>query len=497
MSVGANELEPFHERCLAERAARLRLLLAILDFPIIWLDRTIPGSGTSGAYLESHAAAGALLIYAAVALIVLRRRLINLDKFAVLSSICDVLLITLLIVATDGYLSPFNLWFVVAVVGSSFSRYRFLPLLTAGMGLAAHSAIAAIPQEQPLDVSVFVVRTGYLFGVAALLSSMSTYLLRHSRDVALLEQAGGLLAETTCPADAAGLLASWGARLLAAPFAEVRLKDGTKATAGADPGGKSASWDIGLRQGSLGSLGVHGLSSVPENQRAMLRILCDRTAAALARMQMSTELAEAATAAERVRLADALHDAYLQTLAALDLKVHAAQRLLPQDGNGLQQELAAIRQMARDAAAQVRSAFRISGPPDQHGPAMLSELLARRWPGEHHAHIDPDANLSDGQWQAVEMLVKEGLNNAGRHGGASRISLRLGRSGDDRVVCELYNNGKSPQVPVQFGYGLMRLRCVIEEQHGRFRVECPETGGVGLIAEFEASYENGKCTDRG
>src|SRR5207247_6474695 len=140
------------------------------------------------AYTWAFAASGLFIVYAAILYVLLRRRTRLSDRMAIASPLLDVVVATMLIIATDGYLSPFSLWLVFAVVSAGFSRYRQLPFITAGLALTAQVLIATIPQVRPLDVTVFAVRVGYLFGVAAVLSAISSYLTAQSLALSTIEK---------------------------------------------------------------------------------------------------------------------------------------------------------------------------------------------------------------------------------------------------------------------------------------------------------------------
>jgi signal transduction histidine kinase len=479
--------ELVHERALAERTALIRLLLTLANFAIIWLDHTIPQAATPGAYAEALGAATAFSVYAAAAWLILKRQRISLARYFTLSPILDVGFAALLILTTDGYLSPFHLWFVLAVVSSGFSRAPRLPLITAVLALAAHCLIALVPQAQPLDVTVFAVRSGYLFGVAAVLSSINQHLAKESRALAAIAETGRMLSEALTPEAAARILLIRVVEMLRTRGARFRFADGSCLDEGVPEDGRSASanWSLQIAGQSLGWLTVYRKTPLTRHEEAVARVLCDRAASALLRIRLGEQLVSAARAEERVRLADQLHDTYLQTLAALDLRAEAAYRLVNGPSTEVASELQAIKQISQQAGAQIRQALAIQpAAAGGQGPAALRKLLAERWAGQAEVDIAPDMALSDGQWRAVEALVKEGLNNARKHAGAERISLRLQRDDGQKIVCSLENDGTALPAQPEPGYGLARLRAVIEEQGGELSLAPRESGGALLLAKF-------------
>src|SRR5262249_42383822 len=99
----------------------------------------------------------------------------------------DVLLATALILSTGGHRSPFSLWLVFAIMGAGFSRYRWLPVVTALTALTVHCLIAAGPPNEALDYSGFFVRTSYYFGLASVLSAITFYLNAQAQALTVLE----------------------------------------------------------------------------------------------------------------------------------------------------------------------------------------------------------------------------------------------------------------------------------------------------------------------
>src|SRR5215468_7351692 len=170
-----------HERGLSERIALVRVFLTLASVLVIALGRLVPEERQSHAFPTAYVAASGFLIWAISAWIALERKSAGAERWLHLGPIIDVICSYALIISTGGYLSPFNMWLVFAVVTSGFSRYRRLPLITAILALAAHCIISLVPQKLPLDLSVFLVRTVYLFGLAAVLSAVGFYLNREAR----------------------------------------------------------------------------------------------------------------------------------------------------------------------------------------------------------------------------------------------------------------------------------------------------------------------------
>ena len=85
------------------------------------------------------------------------------------------------------------------------------------------------------------------------------------------------------------------------------------------------------------------------------------------------------------------------------------------------------------------------------------------------------------------LAVKEALNNAVRHGGATEIGFRV-RVLDDRLCISINDNGAGfdPSDPSE-GHGLSNLRERLEQVHGYFKVETSPGGGTTVSLEVPFS----------
>jgi signal transduction histidine kinase len=480
--------ELFHERSLAEKAAWVRVVLTLANLVIIAVDPSVPASPTVKAYAQASAGGILFLLYALSAWRLLKVRRISLRYYVVVSPFLDVFFTSILLIATEGHLSPFNLWFVFAVMASGFSRFRMLPFITAGLALVANSLVAAIPQAHPVDLPLFAVRTGYLFAIAAVLSFISSTLVEESDSLASIEEAGRQFAAAITADEVARLLMDRIRGSLGADYQNLHLVSGQSVEDGRPPRTEqppTAVWQLDVGEETLGTLSVYRRTALTQGQESLGRALCDRAASALLRDRLWSRLTEAAVSSERLNLADRLHDTYLQSLAALDLRAEVARRLADGSPRPLIKELDGIKELARRSAAEVREIFDVATASTPPGPEAIGRLVTERWPVGAKVDITPDLPLSEGQWRAVEMVVREGLNNARKHGGASQVSLRVHRPASGNVVCALTNNGTDVQTPTRPGYGLVRLRTLVQEQGGSLRLESLEGGGATLTAEFE------------
>lgn len=478
-----------HERGLSERIAFVRVCLTLASVCVIALGRLVPEAGPPHQTYESaYMASSAFLLWAFSAWVALERKSPGAERWLHLAPILDVIFAYALIITTNGYLSPFNMWLVFAVVTSGFSRFRRLPLITGILALAAHCIISLVPQKEPLDLSVFVVRTAYLFGLASVLSAVAFYLNREARALTVLESISRPLAEAITHDQVVRTLLERMTAELALDDAEFHSVSDDSRRVPAYPVSGSPVRHQPLEAGGLrfGEITLARRTPLSGEENSIVRLLCDRASAALVRIRLSEELVEAAATKERTRLADHLHDTSVQTLVALDLRAEAARSMAEGVRGELADEIAQLQQLAREAAVQCRKALHSAEADRPTGPTALRRILTERWPGPFELEIEPGVSLSASQWWAIEMLLKEAVNNAKKHGHSTHIAVSIAGDGPNQVVCSVRTDGPPIETPVRFGYGLSRLRELIEEQGGVLRFTTPPSGGAVLWAEFQA-----------
>ena len=182
-------------------------------------------------------------------------------------------------------------------------------------------------------------------------------------------------------------------------------------------------------------------------------------------------------------MADELHDTYLQTLAAIDFRAEAARVSLSPPTADAQGELAEIKRIARQGAARAREFIQQQQAPLPHGPQVLADLVRARWEGRHELEIQQDVQLNEAQWNVLELLVKEGLNNARRHAKSKTVRLLLQQRAGE-VVASLENDGTAADPHASFGYGLTRLQEAVRSQGGELSFVSGEGGNTTLCARF-------------
>ena len=490
--------ELFHERALAERIALVRVFLVVADLIVIGTFDIVPPG-------QKAIAVGASLLfltYASFAWWLVKNERVQVDLYQLISPIFDLLAASVLVVSTGGFRSPFNMWFVFAVVGTGFTRFRYLPLITMAVAIALQYGIAQIPlaaevaafflgQPQPVDPPInpepdqiqFFASMVNRFGVAAVIAFVSSYLTNLSKTVAIVEEAGRLLGDTVNERDAARVFLWKASDLLGLTYGKLTMADGPSFEVGSPTAVESISrrtWQIAMGGDDLGELMGERPQAFGQRDDMLAEIMCERGATTLKRINLANDLIASAADAERSRIADQLHDTYLQTLAAMDLRAEAARQLRNRDE--VDKELLRLKEIARGAARQAREVIQRATPRSAVGRERIEKVLRDRWAGDYDLKMSEDIALTEGQWRAVEMLLREGLNNAKKHGKASRVTFTIRQLGE-KLTIRLEDNGKGAGEVIALGYGLQRLRSVFSEQGGMLTLE-PGARGAALVAEI-------------
>lgn len=192
-----------------------------------------------------------------------------------------------------------------------------------------------------------------------------------------------------------------------------------------------------------------GLSSL-----ASARIEAQNRELALSR----EEVRRLATAAERERIARDLHDVLGHTLTVVAVKADLAGRLLDRDAAAARREVEEIRDTARRALADLRSA--VTG---MRSTTLAAELAGAR-AALASAGVAHDVQVSTGALpppveNALAYVLREAVTNVVRHAEASRVTIDLARDGAEARL-EIRDDGRGSAHPEGNGIASMRLRLV-------------------------------------
>jgi signal transduction histidine kinase len=194
---------------------------------------------------------------------------------------------------------------------------------------------------------------------------------------------------------------------------------------------------------------------------------------------------ELAIKRERQRLARELHDHVAQELAFIVGQSHELARLLPE--HSALADIGAAAKMALDGS---RSTIYGLQAPAAHtlGRALEARAheLARRAGVELCLEIEDDVVSSAEVQHAVLSIVAEAISNAVRHAGATKLSIWLGRAGQNMVV-RISDNGCGfepawAEPTRDGGFGLWSMRERVEALGGQ--LELTSAPGDGTTIEL-------------
>ena len=207
--------------------------------------------------------------------------------------------------------------------------------------------------------------------------------------------------------------------------------------------------------------------------------------------ELAAWAAERAAAAERLRLANELHDLVSHGLGLITVRAAATRRM-----TGAQAEteragaLADIEHAARRTTAELRRMLAVLHtahhaplrPPDTLDELPAIVEAANTAGLATTLEIDESLEVSPGVQPTVCAVVREALNNTIRHAGPTRAHVAVRRSGD-AVVVEVDDSGPADhwQANPGAGHGLAALRERVTALGGMIRAQ-PGSPGFRLTA---------------
>jgi signal transduction histidine kinase len=185
-----------------------------------------------------------------------------------------------------------------------------------------------------------------------------------------------------------------------------------------------------------------GASSFDAYDQDVIELLAAHAAIAITNARLYEQSRELSMLSERNRLALELHDVVSQKLFSLNLSADSATTLLARDPAAAEVQLQRVRELAREALAELRSLILGLRPADlahdglegalRKEVAMLGRVhgieveLRADCPGRPTGEDDDDGEREF----EVLRIANEALHNAVRHAAASRVTVKLDGRGD-------------------------------------------------------------------
>jgi signal transduction histidine kinase len=225
----------------------------------------------------------------------------------------------------------------------------------------------------------------------------------------------------------------------------------------------------------------------------------------LVRSTDNASVEEQATAGERKRIAQELHDGLAQELTGVVLSLEGAQRSFERNPQLLGQQLAKATRDARATLADVRQYMGALRQSDAGGlslPTTVARLIddLKRQTGlavemqERGSERELEADLQ----RAVIRIIGEALRNVARHAGAKHATVTLGYSDTD-VAVTVADDGTGFDVSTMAAtaeanghFGLVGMRERAEAVGGRLVLR--SAAGQGTTVEATIPYEQSRAT---
>jgi signal transduction histidine kinase len=476
-----------------------RVILATLFLLSIWLDQSQPANAPAETYIL-------LLVYVLFAGVVAAATWRNwwLDaRLAGPTHVVDMAMFTAIVFSTNGYTSPFFLFFILPLLSAAIRwGWRETALTATALVMLYLAAGLLVTESEQFELQRFMVRSGHLMILSALLIWFGVH-QRITRLVFRIDDSEAGLGRDDDPLAQAlalvmeGAQARSGALLLPSPAA-TGYKGLSLTAAGARgisfdeplvarPGPQCLLFDLGKdRCLSSRSHGWFRFSSATRQlatdqfrrlcagaglvcdvhagtERGWL-VLWDIADPSVDFLDLGVELGRAAGAvldrdallaameqgtAVRTRLALArdVHDSLVQFLAGATFRVEAIIRNAKSSGP-VDPDLEELKRLLIEEQAEIRlfvSALRRERELEFAEAAdelkALARRLARQWSVACRVRSTGDeASIPIRVQLDLQHLLREAVANAVRHGGADRVEVELGID-DDLLRLEISDNG--------------------------------------------------------
>jgi PAS domain S-box-containing protein len=229
---------------------------------------------------------------------------------------------------------------------------------------------------------------------------------------------------------------------------------------------------IGMVDGGGAFLGAHGAArDVSERERLD--------------QGLRRQAAELASSEERAHLARELHDSVTQALFSMTLLSRSIELLLDRDPSQVPGKLASLRELQRDALAEMRALiFELRpGNVEEHGLAAALRTHSASLSGRIGLPVVVEADLPDRPSIEVEetlyRIAQEALHNVVKHAGAREVRVAVGRVADGvRLTVVDDGRGFDPGAVPDGHLGLAGMRSRAERLGGRLLVEASPGRGT-------------------
>lgn len=233
----------------------------------------------------------------------------------------------------------------------------------------------------------------------------------------------------------------------------------------------------------------------PDDLR-LLYTVGDLLSIAIERSRLFARSAELGALEERNRLAREIHDTLAQGLAAIALRLEAADALL-ESSEGAEKARAPVTQALNITRSSLEEARRSvldlrAAPLEGKTLAEALDALTRNWSEEEGvaAHFETRGKpqeLSSRVEVGLYRITQEALTNIARHANATQVKVRLSISGDEvKLVVQDNGNGCDTDAPVEGRHGVVGMNERARLLGGSLRIESNRGEGTRLVVKVSS-----------
>jgi PAS domain S-box-containing protein len=320
------------------------------------------------------------------------------------------------------------------------------------------------------------------------------HLVTHSPDIVWSVDAEGRF---TFLSEALEVRTGWKPeQLLGKPFAMIAVPGATEAAIAAwervraDPSrGQTLRLELRLADGSISQTEVAMTGTIVDGKFAgahgAVRDISERE-----RLEgdLRSQAAELAASQERAHLARELHDSVTQALFSMGLTLRTLELLLQTDPEAARPKLAELRELQKDALAEMRTLLFELRPSSLESDGLVQALRTHATAVQRRTGLtivvdaEPIERLPLPAEEALYRIGQEALHNVVKHANASNATLRILREGDwVRLSVTDDGVGFAPDEVPRGHLGLIGMRQRVDLVGGELRVE--SRPGEGALIE--------------
>ncbi len=208
------------------------------------------------------------------------------------------------------------------------------------------------------------------------------------------------------------------------------------------------------------------------------------------------QAAELAASGERANLARELHDSVTQALFSMGLTTRSLEMLLGTDPEAAKQKLADLRDLQRDALAEMRTLIFELRPASLEQDGLLQAIRTHAAAVQGRTGLAVDVTCTDDTFErppldveeALYRIAQEALHNVVKHANARSAQITAGRDGDRmRLTVEDDGTGFDPDRIPRGHLGLHGMRQRAEAAGGSLKVSSQLGKGTRIEAEIPIS----------